>query len=49
MVTTIGTHIKVKDFNKSLLFYETLGFQKYLVWTEQNVKEHTTELSLPRW
>ena len=28
MIKTIGIHIKVKDFNKSLLFYETLGFQK---------------------
>ena len=40
MVTTIGAHIKVKNFNKSLLFYETLGFQKYLVWTEQDVKAY---------
>ncbi len=28
MIKTIGTHIKVKDFSKSLKFYEGLGFEK---------------------
>jgi predicted lactoylglutathione lyase len=28
MIKTIGTHIKVKDFAKSLAFYEGLGFEK---------------------
>ena len=40
MVTTIGAHIKVKDFNKSLLFYETLGFQKVFEYgPNKDVKE----------
>lgn len=40
MIATIGTHIKVKDFDKSLRFYETLGFQKVFEYgPDKNVKE----------
>ncbi len=28
MIKSIGTHIKVKNFQKSLTFYENLGFKK---------------------
>ncbi len=40
MIANIGTHIKVKDFNKSLGFYEALGFQKVFEYgPNKNVKE----------
>lgn len=28
MISNIGVHLKVKDFNKSLAFYSALGFKK---------------------
>jgi predicted lactoylglutathione lyase len=28
MINSIGVHIKVKDFEKSVIFYEALGFNK---------------------
>lgn len=40
MIKTIGTHIKVKDFAKSLKFYEGLGFEKIFEYgPDQTVKE----------
>ena len=40
MIKTAGTHIKVKDFSKSLRFYETLGFQKVFEYgPDKAVKE----------
>ena len=40
MIKTIGTHIKVKDFAKSLVFYEGLGFEKIFEYgPDKEVKE----------
>ena len=40
MIKTIGTHIKTKDFNKSLKFYEGLGFEKVFEYgPDKEVKE----------
>lgn len=40
MIKTIGTHIKVKDFEKSLKFYEGLGFEKIFEYgPNKEVKE----------
>ncbi|MEI8232153.1 MAG: VOC family protein [bacterium] len=40
MIKTIGTHIKVKDFAKSLKFYEGLGFEKIFEYgPDKEVKE----------
>ena len=40
MIKSIGTHIKVKDFQKSLQFYEALGFQKVFEYgPDKTVKE----------
>lgn len=40
MIKSIGTHIKVKDFQKSLQFYEALGFQKVFEYgPDKKVKE----------
>ena len=40
MIKTIGTHIKVKDFAKSLNFYEGLGFEKIFEYgPNKEVKE----------
>jgi uncharacterized glyoxalase superfamily protein PhnB len=40
-ITGIGTHIKVKDFQKSKWFYKTLGFQQVFIYgPNETVKEH---------
>ena len=40
MLKTIGTHIKVKDFAKSLKFYEGFGFEKIFEYgPDKEVKE----------
>lgn len=40
MIKTIGTHIKVKDFAKSLAFYEGFGFEKIFEYgPDKEVKE----------
>lgn len=40
MIKTIGTHIKVKDFDKSLKFYEGIGFEKIFEYgPDKEVKE----------
>ena len=40
-INTINVHIKVKDFKKSLAFYESLGFVKVFSYgPDQEVKEH---------
>lgn len=40
MIKTIGTHIKVNDFAKSLKFYEGLGFEKVFEYgPDKEVKE----------
>lgn len=39
-ITSIGTHIKVKDFQKSKWFYTTLGFKKIFSFgPDQETKE----------
>lgn len=41
MITGIGIHIKVKDFDKSLAFYESLGFEKVFSFgPDEEVKEN---------
>ena len=40
MIKSIGTHIKVSDFQASIKFYETLGFQKVFEYgPDKEVKE----------
>lgn len=40
MINGIGTHIKVKDFQKSLNFYKSLGFEKVFEYgPDKEVKE----------
>lgn len=40
MIKTIGTHIKVKDFEKSLKFYQGFGFEKIFEYgPDKEVKE----------
>lgn len=40
MIKTIGAHIKIKDFAKSLKFYEGLGFEKIFEYgPDKEVKE----------
>jgi len=40
IIKNIGTHLKVTDFNKSLRFYEALGFKKVFEYgRDKKVKE----------
>lgn len=40
MISSIGVHIKVRNFDKSVIFYESLGFKKVFEYgPEMSVKE----------